>query len=40
MGSTNIQSGFENALFMMKNRKYVNKVTGVFLLSDGQDDCG
>lgn len=34
-GSTNIEAGFESALFMLKSRKYINKVTGVFLLSDG-----
>lgn len=37
-GSTNIEAGLEAGLWMVKNRKEKNKVTCVFLLSDGQDD--
>ena len=37
-GGTNIQSGLEMALDVLKNRSYKNKVTSIFLLSDGLDN--
>lgn len=36
-GGTNINSGLQLALKTIRDRKHVNKVTSVFLLSDGQD---
>jgi len=36
-GGTNICSGLNLAVKSIKERKHVNKVTSVFLLSDGQD---
>ena len=36
-GGTNICSGLDLAVKTIKERKHVNKVTSVFLLSDGQD---
>jgi hypothetical protein len=36
-GGTNICSGLDLAVKTMRERKHVNKVTSVFLLSDGQD---
>ena len=36
-GGTNIMSGMDLALKTMRDRKIPNKVTSVFLLSDGQD---
>lgn len=36
-GGTDINSGMNLALKTIRERKYVNKVTSVFLLSDGQD---
>lgn len=36
-GGTNIMSGMELALKTIRDRKIPNKVTSVFLLSDGQD---
>lgn len=36
-GGTNINSGLSLALKTMWERKKINKVTSVFLLSDGQD---
>lgn len=36
-GGTNINSGLTLALKIMRERKYTNKATSVFLLSDGQD---
>lgn len=38
LASTNISDGMNKALWMLKNRKYKNPVSCVFLLSDGQDD--
>ncbi|KAM3141724.1 hypothetical protein pb186bvf_006046 [Paramecium bursaria] len=38
IGSTNIASGVEQGLQLIKERKYKNPVTCMFLLSDGQDD--
>jgi Mg-chelatase subunit ChlD len=37
-GGTNIQSGVEMALNVLKNRANKNKVTSIFLLSDGLDN--
>jgi Mg-chelatase subunit ChlD len=34
-GSTNIASGVEKGLFLIKNRKWKNPVVSIFLLSDG-----
>lgn len=36
-GGTNIMSGMNLALKTINDRKIPNKVTSVFLLSDGQD---
>jgi Mg-chelatase subunit ChlD len=36
-GGTNIMSGMELALKTINDRKRPNKVTSIFLLSDGQD---
>ena len=36
-GGTNINSGMDLALKIIRDRKYTNTVTSVFLLSDGQD---
>ena len=36
-GGTNINSGMDLALKTIRDRKYTNTVTSVFLLSDGQD---
>ena len=36
-GGTKICSGLDLAVKTIKDRKHVNKVTSVFLLSDGQD---
>lgn len=36
-GGTNINSGLLLALKMIRERKHTNKVTSIFLLSDGQD---
>lgn len=36
-GGTNINSGLQIALKMLRERKHTNKVTSIFLLSDGQD---
>ncbi|CAD8117924.1 unnamed protein product [Paramecium sonneborni] len=38
LASTNISDGMNKALWMLKNRKYKNPVSCIFLLSDGQDD--
>lgn len=37
-GGTNINAGLTVALETIKYRKYKNPVTGVFLLSDGEDN--
>lgn len=37
---TNINLGLKDAYDVMLNRKEINDVTAVFLLSDGQDTCG
>jgi len=37
-GGTNIDLGMRKALNVIKNRKYRNPVTGIFLLSDGLDE--
>jgi Mg-chelatase subunit ChlD len=34
-GSTNISSGVDKGLFLIKNRKWRNPVCSMFLLSDG-----
>lgn len=36
-GGTNINSGLQLALKTIRERKHINKVTSIFLLSDGQD---
>lgn len=36
-GGTNINSGLQLALKIIRERKEINKVTSIFLLSDGQD---
>jgi len=36
-GGTNINSGLQIALKTIRDRKFINKVTSIFLLSDGQD---
>jgi Mg-chelatase subunit ChlD len=36
-GGTNINAGLDLALKTIKDRKFSNKITSVFLLSDGQD---
>lgn len=36
-GGTNINSGLQIALKTIRERKHTNKVTSIFLLSDGQD---
>lgn len=36
-GGTQIMSGLELALKTIRDRKVPNKVTSIFLLSDGQD---
>lgn len=36
-GGTNICSGLDLAVKTIKERKHANKVTSVFLLSDGQN---
>lgn len=36
-GGTNINSGMQVALKIIRERKHVNNVTSIFLLSDGQD---
>jgi hypothetical protein len=38
LASTNIAAGAEKGLWMLKNRKYKNPVSCMFLLSDGRDD--
>ncbi|CAD8200193.1 unnamed protein product [Paramecium octaurelia] len=38
LASTNISDGMNKALWMLKNRKYKNPISCIFLLSDGQDD--
>lgn len=37
-GGTNIHVGLETAMLLLKKRKYKNKVSSIFLLSDGQDN--
>ena len=37
-GGTNIHIGLQTALLLLKQRKYKNKVSSIFLLSDGQDN--
>lgn len=37
-GGTNMCSGIENALMMLKNRKEKNPVSCIFVLSDGCDN--
>ena len=37
MGGTRINSGLDLALKTIRERKQTNKVTSIFLLSDGQD---
>ena len=37
-GGTNIDLGMRKAFNVIKNRKYRNPVTGIFLLSDGLDE--
>lgn len=39
-GGTNIPNGMQLAMKLLKNRKAVNDVTSIFLLSDGQDGGG
>lgn len=39
-GGTNMMLGLTQALEVMKNRKYKNKVTSIFMLSDGLDNVG
>lgn len=39
-GGTNINSGMELALKTIRDRKFKNSVTSIFLLSDGQDPEG
>ena len=39
-GSTNIALGLTDAFDIMLNRKFVNSLTSVCLLSDGADTCG
>lgn len=39
-GGTNMHLGLIKALEIIKNRKYKNKVTSVFMLSDGLDNIG
>lgn len=39
-GDTDIRKGLEDGYKVLLNRKEVNDVTAVFLLSDGQDTCG
>ena len=39
-GGTAIHSGLKPALELIKNRKFKNEITGVFLLSDGADKQG
>jgi uncharacterized protein with von Willebrand factor type A (vWA) domain len=36
-GGTNIAAGMEMAFKTIKDRKYKNPITSIFLLSDGQD---
>jgi uncharacterized protein with von Willebrand factor type A (vWA) domain len=36
-GGTNINSGLQLALKTIRERKFTNNVTSIFLLSDGQD---
>lgn len=36
-GGTNINSGLQIALKILRERKHINKVSSIFLLSDGQD---
>lgn len=36
-GGTNINSGLQLALKTIRDRKHINRVTSIFLLSDGQD---
>mmetsp|Transcript_15999 Transcript_15999/g.17892 ORF Transcript_15999/g.17892 Transcript_15999/m.17892 type:complete len:576 (+) Transcript_15999:2-1729(+) len=38
-GGTDIASAVEMGLRTLKSRKYVNQVTSILLLSDGQDSC-
>lgn len=38
-GSTNIRAGLDTAFKAMNDRQTKNEVTGVFLLSDGNDNC-
>ena len=38
LASTNIAAGFQKGLWMLKNRKYKNPISCMFLLSDGFDD--
>jgi Mg-chelatase subunit ChlD len=39
-GNTNIDIGVRDGYDVLLNRKHVNDVTAMFLLSDGQDTCG
>ena len=39
-GGTNMMLGLNKALELIKNRKYRNKVTSLFMLSDGLDNIG
>ena len=39
-GSTKIPLGMNEAMNVLSSRRYINPVTSVFLLTDGQDDCG
>lgn len=39
LSSTNISAGLERCFQLILDRKTKNEVTGVFLLSDGQDNC-
>lgn len=40
ISGTNINVGMEHALSIIKYRKHINEVTGIFLLSDGLDNGG
>lgn len=39
-GSTNIGLAMKSALEIIRDRKHINEVTSIFLLSDGEDTCG
>lgn len=39
-GCTNISKGVELAINVLKDRKYKNEVTSIFLLTDGLDNSG